>query len=168
MGGCSSNEQITNRVELDDNNIQEENLEEVTKKPDTVPKNQELLNDLDNCIPKNIYEPSRWNIVDTKLRDLLVEKGPIRITDINFSKDNLSRHFSTTHYIQILENGERHERQWLIYSKDLDEVFCFCCKLFSTTARTCNSKLASKGSNDWRNLIAKLKDHEVTMRILLI
>ncbi|XP_059290873.1 uncharacterized protein LOC132044404 [Lycium ferocissimum] len=141
MGGCSSNEQITNRVELDDNNIHEENLEEVTEKPDTVPKNQELLNDLDNCICKNIYDPSQWNTVDTKLRDLLVEKGPIRITDINFPKDNLSRHFSTTHYIQILANGERHERK-------------------CTTSHTCNSKLASEGSNDWRNLSAKLKDHE--------
>jgi len=71
MGGCSSNEQVTHKVELDDNNIQEENLEEVTTKSDIVPENQELLNDLNNCISKNIYDPSQWNRVDIKLRDLL-------------------------------------------------------------------------------------------------
>lgn len=31
MGGCSSNEQVTNKVELDDKNNQEENLGEVGK-----------------------------------------------------------------------------------------------------------------------------------------
>ncbi|XP_060190698.1 uncharacterized protein LOC132619957 [Lycium barbarum] len=159
MGGCSSNEQVTNIVELDDNKIQEKNLEEVTQKSDIVPENQKLLNDLNNCIPKNIYDPSQWDTVDTKLRDLLVEKGPIRITDINFPKDKFSRHFSTRH-IQKLANGERHDRKCLVYSKDLDKVFC--CKLFSTTSSTCNSKLASEGSNDWKNLSVKIKDHEVT------
>ncbi|KAG5577066.1 hypothetical protein H5410_057200 [Solanum commersonii] len=44
IGGCSSNEQVTNRIELDDNNIQEENLQEVgCEKCDIVPNNQELL-----------------------------------------------------------------------------------------------------------------------------
>ncbi|XP_059277622.1 uncharacterized protein LOC132031704 [Lycium ferocissimum] len=162
IGGCSSNEQVTNRVELDDNNIQEENIEEVNERSDIVPETQKLLNNLNNCIPKNLNDPSQWDTIDTKLRDLLVEKGPIRITDINFPKDKYSRHFSTTRYIQKLANGERHERKWLVCSKDLDKVFCFCCKLFSTTSSTCNSKLASEGSNDWKNLSAKLKDHEVT------
>jgi len=31
---------------------------------------------------------------------MLVEKGFIRITDIDFSKDKCSRHFSVSYYIQ--------------------------------------------------------------------
>ncbi|XP_070031553.1 uncharacterized protein [Nicotiana tomentosiformis] len=120
------------------------------------------MNEINNSTPINIYDPSQWTNIDTKLRDLLVENGPIRIIDTNFPNDTFSRHFSTTHYIPKLVNGERHDRRWLVYSKYLDKVFCFCCKLFSLSSGTCSSKLASEGSNDWRNISTKLKTHETT------
>ena len=58
----------------------------------------------------NIYDPSQWTNINLDLRDLLVEKGSIRVMDIDFAKDKLSRHFPMTHYIQKLANGEKHER----------------------------------------------------------
>jgi len=157
-------EQITNIIEIDNNKIQEEEEGgEVVEKPNIYPQEkQEVLNKLDNYTLRNIYDPSQWTSIDTKLRDLLVEKGPIKITNIDFPKDKFFRHFSTTNYIQKLANGERHERRWLVYSKDLDKVFYFCCKLFNTTSSFCSSKLASDGSNDWRNISAKLKAHETS------
>ncbi|KAL2605097.1 hypothetical protein AAZX31_09G122000 [Glycine max] len=82
----------------------------------------------------NIYDPSQWKNIDTTLRDLLAEKAPIKVTDMDFPKDKYSRHFSSSNYIQKLPNGEKHERKWLIYSRDLDK----------------------------RNLSAKLKSHEIT------
>jgi len=94
------------------------------------------------------------------LRDLLVEKGPIKIIDIDFPKDIHSRHFSSSNYIQTFPNGEKYEKRWLIYSRDLDRVFYFCCELFNVVSRT--SKLANEGSNDWRNLSNKLKRHEIS------
>ncbi|KAL5169782.1 Zinc finger MYM-type protein 5 [Glycine soja] len=79
---------------------------------------------------------------------------------MDFPKDKYSRHFSSSNYIQKLLYGKKHERNWLIYSRDLDRVFCFCCKLFNVVS--CTSKLVSEGSKDWRNLSAKLKSNEIT------
>jgi len=98
VGECSVDEQVTNLVESDDNKIQIEEEEIYEKSDEDSQKNQELINELNNSIPKNIYDPSQWTNVDIKLRDLLVEKGPTRITDIDFPKDKFLRHFSTTHY----------------------------------------------------------------------
>ncbi|KAG5621095.1 hypothetical protein H5410_006313 [Solanum commersonii] len=147
VGECSLEEQVTNLVEVEiDNDInQKEEGEEISEKADVdSQENQELINELNNHTPNNIYDPSQWNIVDTKLSDLLVEKGPIRITDTCFSKDKFLRHFSTTYYFQKLANEERHERRWLVYSKDLNKVFCFCRKLFNTTFNAKNNKLANE------------------------
>ena len=147
IGECSLNKQVNNLLELDDNEIlEQEEVNEVIQ-IDTQNHNEENQTvDLNDCIPKNIYDPSQWINIDTNLRDLLVEKGLIRINDIEFPKDEFSRHFSTTYYIQKLANGEKHERRWLVYSKDLDKVFCFCCKLFNSAFST--SKLANVGTRD--------------------
>ena len=45
----------------------------------------------------------------------------------------------------------------IIYESFLN---CFLGKLFNVVS--CTSKLANKGSKDWRNLSAKLKSHEIT------
>jgi len=94
------------------------------------------------------------------LRDLLVEKCPIKITNIDFPKDEFSRHFFSSFDIQKLSNGEQHERRWLIYSQDLDKVFCFCCKLLNLVPST--TRLANEGSRDWRNISQKLRNHEIS------
>ncbi|XP_062006039.1 uncharacterized protein LOC133723237 [Rosa rugosa] len=106
----------------------------------------------------NIFDPRVWDSLDSKMRDLVVEKGPITEYDINFPKDELGRHFSSEFYVRKLLNGESFARKWLIYSKELDKVFCFCCKLFKT-ARS-RSQLASDGIKDWKHLGTTLNLHE--------
>ena len=86
---------------------------------------------------------------------LLVEKGHIKITNIDFPKDKFSRLFFSSFYIQKLSNREQHERKCLIYSQDSDKVFCFCGKLFNLVPST--TKLANEGNKDWRNISHKLK-----------
>ncbi|KAM3702383.1 hypothetical protein ACJW31_04G022100 [Castanea mollissima] len=123
-------------------------------------EDRENINDQPNYIPTNIFDPSQWKTIDIKLRDLLVENGPIRVDDLNFPIDKNSRHFSTTHYTRKLPNGEKHDRKWLLYSKDLDKVFCFCCKLFNSKSNT--NQLANGGTKDWKNISSILKNHETT------
>ncbi|XP_062011911.1 uncharacterized protein LOC133728519 [Rosa rugosa] len=98
---------------------------------------------LEGTMPLNIYDPRVWDSLDGKMRDLLVEKGPIRETNIVFPKDNLNRGFSLDYFSQKMSNGELSDRKWLVYSKDLDK-----------------SQLANEGINDWKHLGDKLKQHE--------
>ncbi|KAI3681585.1 hypothetical protein L6452_36385 [Arctium lappa] len=106
----------------------------------------------------NIFDPRVWDMLNSKMKDLLVEKGLIRETNINFPKDNIGRHFSNDFYVRKLCNGDCHDRKWLVYSKELDIVFCFCCKLFKDGRS--QSQLASVGLNDWKHLGQRLNLHE--------
>ncbi|KAM6556637.1 hypothetical protein CsatB_003656 [Cannabis sativa] len=103
-------------------------------------------------------DPGRWKNLNNKLIDLLVEKGPIRVSDIEFPKDD-GRRFSTYHYTRNLSNGEQHDRKWLVYSKCLNKIYCFCCKLFSVNSSTMN-QLSNEGTKDWKHLGDRLKSHE--------
>ena len=125
----------------------------------------EYIDEILDYRPLNIYDPAQCKNIDLKLRDLLVEKDLIRHNDSEFPKDRNSRHFSTIYYTRTLPNGEKHDRKWLVYSNELDSVFCFCCKLFNSESYT--NQLANQGTNDLRNLTGKIKRHE-TSSILLI
>ncbi|KAL4619977.1 hypothetical protein ACB092_06G120700 [Castanea dentata] len=167
------NEQEIHQKELEDNeniqqndnnegghdNVQTCNVTILDNEAQNNLEESENINDQPNYIPTNIFDPSQWKTIDIKLRDLVVENGPIRVDDLNFPIDKNSKHFSTTHYIRKLPNGEKHDRKWLVYSKDLDKVFCFCCKLFNSKN---TNQLANGGTKDWKNISSILKNHETT------
>ena len=77
--------------------------------------------------------------------------------DYNFPKDGVKRHFSHLHYTRQLGDGKKQDRRWLLYSKKINKIFCFCCKLFS---KSDSSQLASVGFSNWRNVLKMLKEHE--------
>ncbi|KAL5577212.1 hypothetical protein UlMin_018911 [Ulmus minor] len=100
----------------------------------------------DNFSSIDMYDPGMWENIDNN--------------DINFPKDGNSRHFSTSYCMRKLSNEEKYDKRWLIYSKDFDKVYCFCCKLFSTKSNV--TQLGNEGTKNWKNLGTKLKSHETS------
>ncbi|XP_012847861.1 PREDICTED: zinc finger MYM-type protein 1-like [Erythranthe guttata] len=155
-----------------DLNIEEQHEDQVNEERDILvneepsQKNDENSNEdkQEGCEagPLNIYDPGNWDKIDHNLRNILVERGPIRITDddVTFPKDRSGRHFSCTFYVRDLLNGEKQDRKWLIYSLVEDKIFCFCCKLFKQDKVI--SRLTAEGYKDWRNIGKRLKSHETS------
>lgn len=167
-------ENVVQGVEIiQDNVIVEENVEIVdVNLEDNVAEEPEDNNNAEDSVAENvvdynksygpldIYDPGNWNQMKQSFRDLLVERGPIRVlqVDFQFPKDNRRRHFSEDYYTKILQNGEKQDRRWLVYSIAVNKVFCFCCKLFSQQKSTSN--LVKGGYQDWGNLSIRLKEHD--------
>ncbi|XP_068108911.1 zinc finger MYM-type protein 1-like [Hyperolius riggenbachi] len=110
---------------------------------------------------EDIYDPGNWEHVTSNVRDMLVEKGPIRLpNDFEYPKNEGNRHFSTNFFTRKMPNGETVDRQWLTYSKTKDRLFCFPCKLFGTAAT--GGQMANEGCCDWKHLGEKLQQHEIS------
>ncbi|KAL4582621.1 hypothetical protein LXL04_007178 [Taraxacum kok-saghyz] len=110
----------------------------------------------------DIFDPRTWERLTSDMMKSLVEKGPKRDPTIEKGPmDKISRRFSATMYTRILPNIEKCDREWLVYSKELDKVFCFCCKIF----REClpRDQLDSEGYADWQHISSRLKEHEVCL-----
>ncbi|PWA52825.1 zinc finger MYM-type protein 1 [Artemisia annua] len=107
------------------------------------------------------YKPNLyWDTLTSDKIKLLVVEGPKRDKSIEKGpKDKSSRQFSATYYTRILPNNEKCDREWLVYSKELDKVFCFCCKLLRKGIA--KGQLDNEGFSDWKHLGTRLKEHEL-------
>ncbi|KAJ9539180.1 hypothetical protein OSB04_031913 [Centaurea solstitialis] len=117
-------DELVDDVEIVDNmeNVVDENL--VENHVDEPCVGNPNTNDFDEPhVALNIFEPSVWDSLDSKMKDSLKEKGPIREANIVFPKDEQNRRFSYIHYTRKIGNDYSHDRKWLVYSKDLDKVF---------------------------------------------
>ncbi|XP_026420547.1 zinc finger MYM-type protein 5-like [Papaver somniferum] len=95
------------------------------------------------------------------LRDILVENDPYRNYLLNKGPRNKHRRrFRSTFYDRYLTNGEIEDRKWLVYSEELDKIFCFCCKLFKKGPH--QSGLVNEEYDDWGHAHVALSKHEIT------
>jgi Domain of unknown function (DUF4371) len=58
-----------------------------------------------------------------------------------------------------MKNGEIMEREWLVYSKAANAIFCCPCKLFNSEL---TGQLLNEGLNDWQHASSRLKKHETS------
>ncbi|XP_065681400.1 zinc finger MYM-type protein 1-like [Hydra vulgaris] len=102
-------------------------------------------------------DPALWLTfcMSSQTRQLLVERGPHQIKELEFPINKGKRRFLPSYYSKVLSNGEAVEISWLIYSIASDAGFCFCCILFDNSA-----DWSKKGYSDWKNLIRALAMHE--------
>ncbi|XP_074298379.1 uncharacterized protein LOC141629250 [Silene latifolia] len=108
----------------------------------------------------DMFDPRNWDSLNSDMIKILAKSGPKRDLTIEKGRKGQSgRRFKSTCYTRVLPNGERCDRDWLFYSKELDKVFCFCCKIF----RKANpkSQLANDGLSDWSHICVRLKQHEM-------
>ena len=127
-----------------------------------VNSNTSPVADVGGSFHVNIFDPRNWGSLDPKQIDILAQKGPKR--DSQFQKgpkDRYSSRFSALFYTRIMPHGEHCDRDWLVYSKDLNRLFCFGCKLFTKGHR--KGQLANEGCDDWIHLGSTLKEHETSV-----
>lgn len=107
------NNNVDENVTHEDVNIENENYnyKDYNVAHENENRNEQFISPLD------IYDPINWENLDNKLRDILIEKGPIRESNLDYPKDKISRHFAYASYTRKYDNGETSDRNWLVYSK---------------------------------------------------
>lgn len=115
--------------------------------------------------PIDIFDPRRWGGLNSDEIKLLVEKGPKRDTTIVYGPYDVhgrdGRRFSATLYTRTLSNMEKCDREWLVYSREVDKIFCFCCKVFRKGVP--KGGLDGEGYQDWRHVTTRVQEHEVSL-----
>ncbi|XP_058775971.1 uncharacterized protein LOC131650271 [Vicia villosa] len=149
-------------TEIPDNvSIENDNVDSVPIENDNV-DSVPIENDNDDNVDYDIFDPRNWDRLQPKLIDLLVAKDPKRYNSIvKGPRDNWNKRFTANLYTRALANGEKCDRDWLVYSKELDRVFCFCCKVLKNGIG--RGQLANEGYNDWSHVGARIKEHELGM-----
>lgn len=107
------NEEDTNETELDENGNNRKTSDcETHQKKDI--KNMEIEAQKEENRNFDIEDPSMWPIDRTQQTvNLIVQHGPVQVTQFNFPKNENNRSFSATYFTRILTNGQRTTRRWL-------------------------------------------------------
>ena len=116
---------------VDDENVNDENANVDSENGnENANVDDENGNGNENVNVDDLSDPGNWKAhISQKERDLLVERCPVRVIGLRYPVDK-NRSFSDKLYTRYLENGEKYDRPWLVYSPSKNKVFCFCCVLF--------------------------------------
>ena len=147
------NDSRDSHTETDNMDVEEDNID--------VKLNSSPHEDVDDSFRSDIFDPRNWDSLNSKQIDILAQKGPKTDKSVKGPKDRYHKRFTSVFYTRIRSNGEYCDRDWLVYSEQLDRVFCFGCKLFTKGHQ--KGQLANEGCNDWSHMTNRLKDHETSV-----
>jgi len=121
----------------------------------------------DNSIVSN--DPGNWNTLTEEKRNMYIKKGSkfFQNKDSDFSNSTRNytesngkikvRHLTKSIFTRQLKNGENVDRSWLLYSPSKKALFCFVCRLFSSTKTGFSCE---QGFNDWKHVHTVVLEHE--------
>ena len=148
--------EIINVVLMESFAVPEEEILVVTN----VTGNDSTTNSEEVRLPSRLQDIGNWpaNLSACDRKQIIIH-GPVTMSDdFQYPTDATRRKFSKRFFYRQMNNGETFRRSWLVYSAAKDALFCFCCKLFSTTQSV--SSLATDGCSDWKRIGHVLSEHE--------
>lgn len=108
-------------------------------------------------------DPVKWVINESGLEYFLKNQVTTNLQEIQFYKTfrkigKYNRKLPREAFYRKLLNGEYKYRDWLLYSKSQNSLFCFYCLLFAP----CKTKFSRFGSGyiDWKNCLLNATAHE--------
>lgn len=108
----------------------------------------------------NYNDVALWPPVSDTLREFFILNKPCQNIDyLENSTRTLGgkeRMCSSNNFFRVKKNGEKIRRDWLLYSPSSKAVFCYICKLYSSS----DQALCKNGFSDWRNVSKRLSSHE--------
>lgn len=157
--------EIVNVTNDDDLSTQQphENIEEVfqphSDAKDRINNNHDISSD-----------PALWGEVNTHLIQYYASNTPSQNLDADFEKSErvfgnvnpTKRQVQRNYFYREMANGEKVNREWLIYSPSTGKVYCYVCKIFQPQANnlTDGELQFQSGFNDWKNAGTRLSSHE--------
>jgi len=111
------------------------------------------------------HDPADW-VTNADLFEYFACNLPEQNCDVDFMKSarkcgeekvGLFRYFKPGYFVRVLKNGEKVEREWLVYSvPSSGQVFCYVCELFASTAgNSLGSNPFQTGFDYWKNVIGR-------------
>lgn len=150
-----------NKLSTDGANV-DDNIDSNDEIKDIAVASIDDINEIDeaySAMCMELNDPATWPLALTnKVLDILIEKGPVQNVQSAYAENQSGRSFSNVYFYRKMSNGQKFNREWLIYSPKNDIIYCVCCKLFSKQ----EMKLVNEGFNDWQHTSEILPRHEKT------
>ncbi|XP_057429853.1 uncharacterized protein LOC130722970 [Lotus japonicus] len=145
-------------------NLDAENMEENANVNDTENVNLDVDNANDNGDDIDIFDPTVWDNLESRMIDLLATKGPKRdLSILKGPKDKSSRRFTANLYTRVLPNGEKFGERLREHETGMEHVRNMTTwyelrkrmQNFQTIDKT-TQRLIEKEKEHWKNVLKRI------------